>query len=290
MDGRSVGWWILGGLVVGVVSSYAAEWLWYRGRCRCRNHQFGSLRDPRSIRVAPSVLHEWQYTEGYDEADLAEDPDLAEFVKALEVAQATSKPVRFTPGAVCYALQKDTGAIDNLRDIVESKLYSEMSSDIEKRPFHRRVLRSLDRLEQQLIALRSQTSAKPIAGLPPRGFGADLSPADPDEPEVKPIPPKIQAAIDEHILDEETRQQVRESISLDDEEYSYKGGVLRVGDDDRHYGTPSWYYRGQHLSFACGRFSLRYEGTVRRGYKREFATVREWKQHVDEEIARRQER
>jgi hypothetical protein len=35
MDGRSVGWVLLGAFVVGVASSYFAEWLWYRGRCRC---------------------------------------------------------------------------------------------------------------------------------------------------------------------------------------------------------------------------------------------------------------
>lgn len=167
MTDREVGWWIVGGLVLGVVSSYAATWLWNRGRCRCKGPAFGSPR---------------------------------------------------------------------------------------------------------------------------RGFGADLPPADSDEPPPKPIPQKIQDAINEHISDEPSRQQVREQISLEDEPCSYKNGVLRVGDDDRFSGTPVWYYRGEILQFASGRFSLRYEGTVRRGYQREFATVREWRRHVDEAIARRQEK
>lgn len=166
MTDREVGWWIVGGLVLGVVSSYAATWLWNRGRCHCKGPAFGSPR---------------------------------------------------------------------------------------------------------------------------RGFGADLPPADPDDPPPKPIPQKIQDAINEHILGEEDRRRVLDQISLDEEPYSYRNGVLRVGEDDRHYGDPVWYYRGSFLQFETGRFSLRYSGTFRRGsLPREFATVREWKQRVDEEIARQQ--
>jgi len=28
--------WIVGALALGIASSYAATWLWNRGRCRCR--------------------------------------------------------------------------------------------------------------------------------------------------------------------------------------------------------------------------------------------------------------
>jgi len=114
-----------------------------------------------------------------------------------------------------------------------------------------------------------------------------------DEDERIPIPQKILDAINKHVS-KEHRQQVIDEISLDGEKYSYMNDILRIGGTNRHYDSPTYYYKGFTVGFDSGRFQSRFVGWLggeslgRLGFRlSNFNSLRDWKQEVDEFITKR---